>query len=160
MTSPSPRQSPYTPIERKPMAHAIGFLSIQFSPNAASPRRLCQLPWTQPTRKKSRLPFRRNHPRRNNRRQRQPLFGREREGGASLREAAFLASPQPVLIGRGGSVSRRDHNRVYRRAPVLTGGTNYAEAYPPIASRSSGGSARKELLSEKLPPSHPPNPYL
>ena len=66
----------------------------------------------------------------------------------------------PHPIGRGGSVSRRDHNRVYRRAPVLTGGTNYAEAYPPIASRSSGGSAREELLSEKLPPSHPPNPYL
>ena len=82
-------RSPHTPIERKPMAHAIGFLSIQ-SPNAASPRRLCQPPWTQPTRRDSRPPLRRNHFRRSNHPKRQPLFGREGSGGrgASLREAA------------------------------------------------------------------------
>ena len=38
--------------------------------------------------------FRRNPLRSNNHPKRQPLFGREREGGASLREAASLASPR------------------------------------------------------------------
>ena len=38
-----------------------------------------------------------------------------------------------------------------------SGGTPYAEALNSNASRSSGGSAREELLSEKLPPSHPPH---
>ena len=33
---------------------------------------------------------------------RQPLFGREREGGASLREAASLAYPVSCLHPRGG----------------------------------------------------------
>ena len=62
--------------------------------------------------------------------------------------------------GRGGFVSRRDHNQVYRRTPLLLGGTTYAEANPPNASRSSGGSAREGLLSEKPPPSHTPHvPY-
>ena len=40
------------------------------------------------------LTFRRNLLRSNNYPKRQPLFGREREGGASLREAASLASPR------------------------------------------------------------------
>ena len=60
----------------------------------------------------------------------------------------------PALQGRGGSVSRRDHNQAYRRSTQLTGGTNYAEATNLNASRSSGGSAREGLLSEKPPPSH------
>ena len=90
------------------MTYAIGFLSIQFSPNAASPRRLCQPPWTQPTRKKSRPPFRRNQASRSNPAKRQPLFGREREGGASLREAASLATPAspPRLFRRGSGGGR------------------------------------------------------
>ena len=45
--------------------------------------------------------------------------------------------------GRGGSVSRRDHNQAYRRRAHLSGGTTYAEATTPNASRSSGGSARE-----------------
>ena len=60
----------------------------------------------------------------------------------------------PAPHGRGGSVSRRDHNQAYRRSTQLTGGTNYAEATNSNASRSSGGSAREGLLSEKPPPSH------
>ncbi len=87
--------------------------------------------------------------------ERQPLFGREREGGASFREAASLAPRRSLaLAGRGGSVSRRDLNRLARNRPHLSGGTNYAEATDSNASRSSGGSAREGLLSEKPPPSH------
>ena len=45
--------------------------------------------------------------------------------GASLREAASPpASPSKSRKGRGGSVSRRDHNSAYRRHAPLTGGTN------------------------------------
>ena len=95
---------PHTPIKRKPMAHAIGFLSIQ-SPNATCPRRLCQPPWTQPTRGKPLPPFRRNHLRRSNQPKRQPLFGREGSGGrgASLREAASPPQNLPLLVFSGGS---------------------------------------------------------
>ena len=60
----------------------------------------------------------------------------------------------PTPHGRGGSVSRRDLTQVYRRHAHLSGGTNSAETSTPNASRSSGGSAREGLLSEKPPPSH------
>ena len=46
-----------------------------------------------PLQRRTPLLLRRNQARRNNNPKRQPLFGREREGGASLREAASLASP-------------------------------------------------------------------
>ena len=65
----------------------------------------------------------------------------------------------PTLAGRGGSVSRRDHDQAYRRPPPLTGGTNHAEKYPPNASRSSGegvwgrGASLREAASpQNLPP--------
>ena len=66
----------------------------------------------------------------------------------------------PTLAGRGGSVSRRDHNQAYRRPPPLSGGTNHAEKYPPNASRSSGegvwgrGASLREAAS---PPESPPH---
>ena len=42
----------HTPIQEKPMAQAISFSCIQLPrPHLARPRRLCQPPWTQPTRK-------------------------------------------------------------------------------------------------------------
>ena len=75
-----------------------------------------------------------------------PERGGAREAGGGVR------SPTPQ--GRGGSVSRRDHNQIYRRATALSGGTKPAESTTPNASRSSGGSAREGLLSEKPPPSH------
>ena len=59
--------------------------------------------------------------------------------------------------GRGGSVSRRAHNPAYRECTHLSGGITYAKAHPSNASRSSGGSAREGLLSEKPPPSHTPH---
>ena len=66
--------------------------------------------------------------------------------------------------GRGGSVSRRDHNQAYRRRAHLSGGTTYAEATNPNASRSSGerGLGGEGLLSEKppLPPESPVTPRL
>ena len=74
--------------------------------------------------------------------------------------------PYPALAGRGGSVSRRDHNKAYRRRTHLSGGTNYAEATPPNASRSSGegvwggGASLREAASspESLASSQIPAP--
>ena len=87
----------------------------------------------------------------------------------------------PTLAGRGGSVSRRDHNQAHRRRAQFSGGTNSEEPHKPNASRSSGegvwgggaslreaasspesprfvswgGSAREgTFLLEKSPPSH------
>ena len=59
-------------------------------------------------------------------------------------------------IGRGGSVSRRDLNPAARPRAHLAWARKSAEPHKPIPSRSSGGSAREGLLSEKPPPSHPP----
>ena len=56
-----------------------------------------------------------------------------------------------------GAVSRRDHHQAYWKHTHLSGGTKSAEKHNSNASRSSGGSAREELLSEKppLPPESP-----
>ena len=65
-----------------------------------------------------------------------------------------------TLTGRGGSVSRRDHNQANRRYAQLTGGTTYAEVPKPNASYSSGegvwgrGASLREAAS---PPESPPN---
>ena len=61
----------------------------------------------------------------------------------------------PTLAGRGGSVSRRDLNQATGNRTRPSGETNSAEATNSNARRSSGGSAREGLLSEKPPPSHP-----
>ena len=60
-------------------------------PRLACPRRLCQPPWTHSSLPETDRTHRRNQLCRSNPAKRQPLFGREREGGASLREAASLA---------------------------------------------------------------------
>ena len=61
---------------------------------------------------------------------------------------------------RGGSVSRRGLNQLTGIRPHLSGGTPYAEAANPNASRSSGerGLGGEALLSEKrpLPPESSP----
>ena len=85
-----------------PAKRAEGFAH----PNTARPRRLCQPPWTRASCKKPHPPLRRNQLRRTAPAKRQPLFGREREGGASLREAASLAYPRIFLL------SRQPHQRV------------------------------------------------
>ena len=65
----------------------------------------------------------------------------------------------PMPHGRGGSVSRRDHNQAAGTRVHLTGGTNSEEATNSNASRSSGerGLGGEVLLSEKqpLPPASP-----
>ena len=65
----------------------------------------------------------------------------------------------PTLTGRGGSVSRRDHNQANRRYAQLTGGTNYAEVPKPNAAtlreRGSGGEAAS-LREAASPPESPP----
>ena len=60
---------------------------------SACPRRLCQPPWTHASLSKIRLTSGGTKLEAINPAKRQPLFGREREGGASLREAASLAYP-------------------------------------------------------------------
>ena len=66
----------------------------------------------------------------------------------------------PTLAGRGGSVSRRDHNQANRRYAQLTGGTNYAEVPKPNASYSSGegvwgrGASLREAASPPASPRH------
>ena len=58
-----------------------------------------------------------------------------------------------MLAGRGGFVSRRDHNLLTRNRAHLAWGRKLEEKNKPIPSYSSGGSAREGLLSEKPPPS-------
>ena len=78
---------------------------------------------------------------------------------------AFRSPPPPLrsptnrlvssqtLAGRGGSVSRRDHNQAYRRRTQSQAEPIKEKSRNSNASRSSGGSAREGLLSEKPPPS-------
>ena len=65
-----------------------------------------------------------------------------------MRAEGFVS---PRREGRGGSVSRRDLSQLARNRTKLAGGTKPAESTLPNASRSSGGSAREGLLSEKPP---------
>ena len=65
----------------------------------------------------------------------------------------------PAPQGRGGSVSRRDHNPAAEPRTSLSGGTNSEVTTPPNASRSSGegvwgrGASLREAAS---PPESPP----
>ena len=70
-------------------------------------------------------------------------------GEGSLREAAFLAVFFPPA-GRGGSVSRRDHNQAYRRPPP-THRRNQQRRNVPTRTPAA---LRERVLSEK-PPSLP-----
>ena len=72
--------------------------------------------------------------------------GGEREGGASLREAASLRNTPHV---RGGSVSRRGLNQVYRKRAQLSGGTNSEETSQPerqplFGREREGGASLRE----------------
>ena len=92
--------------------------------------------------------------------------GRSPSGGFAIvlwkpSPPAYRLVSYPTSEGRGGSVSRRDHNQVAGNRTHLSGGTNYAEATPPNASRSSGegvwgrGASLREAAS---PPESPPYP--
>ena len=67
----------------------------------------------------------------------------------------------PTLAGRGGSVSRRDHNQATGNRVQLTGGTKSEEPYPLNASRSSGEGVwgRGASLREAPLPQNLPNLY-
>ena len=75
-----------------------------------------------------------------------------------LRSRTYKLVLCPTLAGRGGSVSRRDHNQAYRRQKALSGGTNYEGATSLNASHSSGegvwgrGASLREVAS---PPEFP-----
>ena len=78
-------------------------------------------------------------------------------GGARRRRAEGFVHRSPTPHVRGGSVSRRGLIPPFNgEHPYFSGGTKPEETTTPNASRSSGGSAREGLLSEKPPPSHPP----
>ena len=94
-----PQRIPFSHLAHPPCAdtrkadgarHQLLLDPVAPSSHAARPRRLCQPPWTQPTRREPRPTLRRNHLCRSSQPKRQPLFGREGSGGrgASLREAA------------------------------------------------------------------------
>ena len=72
------------------------------------------------------------------------------KGEVPAKRAEGFRSPAPQ--GRGGSVSRRDHNQAYRRRATLHGRTSPKEKtslFPAtLRERGSGGEA---LLSEKRP---------
>ena len=84
----------------------------------------------------------------------QLLFGRGPGGGASLREAASPGALLPFLLlaGRGGSVSRRDHNQLARKRAQLAWARTSKREDQSIPSHSSGGGPGEGLLLEKPPP--------
>ena len=97
---------------------------------------------------------------------REPFGGTSRKasperGGARHRRAEGFVSHTPH--GRGGSVSRRDHNQAHRRRAQFSGGTNSEESHKPNASRSSGegvwggGASLREAASSPESPSPPPS---
>ena len=51
---------------------------------------------------------------------------------------AYKLVSYPALVGRGGSVSRRDHNRAYRRRTALAWAHKSKGTHKPIPSYSSG----------------------
>ena len=82
-----------------------------------------------------------------------PERGGAREAGGGV--------PSPTRCNvRGGSVSRRGLNHVYRRKTARSGGTPYAEATNSNASRSSGEGVwgRGASLREAASPPESPNP--
>ena len=71
---------------------------------------------------------------------------------------AYKLVSYPALVGRGGSVSRRDHNRAYRRRTALAWAHKSKGTHKPIPSYSSGegvwgrGASLREAAS---PPEFP-----
>ena len=57
-----------------------------------------------------------------------------------------------ALDGRGGSVSRRDHNQLARKRAQLAGACKHEERVNSNPSYSSGGGPGEALLLEKRPP--------
>ena len=91
-----------------------------------------------------------------------PLTRRPKDGArlaalrspfGNLRPITLATMRQPTLAGRGGSVSRRDHNQAYRRRATFQAEPTEKKCRNPNASRSSGkrGLGGEALLSEKRP---------
>ena len=85
-----------------------------------------------------------------------PCKASPERGGARPRRAEGFRPPAPQ--GRGGSVSRRDHNQATRNRAQLTGATcQKEESTRPPATLRERGSGREALLLEKRPlPQHLP----
>ena len=96
-------------------------------------------------------------------------FGHEAVDGARL--TAFRSPPPPLrtptyrrlsgqtLAGRGGSVSRRDHNQPAENRAHLTGGTKPKETPPPerqpLFGREGSGGRGASLREAASPPESP-----
>ena len=77
--------------------------------------------------------------------------------GGGPGEGLLLEKPPPPAFpqcrkGRGGSVSRRDHNQATGICAQLAWAHKYAGRAKPIPSHSSGGGPGEALLLEKRPP--------
>ena len=92
-----------------------------------------------------------------------PLRRRPKDGARLAALQSPFGNLRPLreqsLAGRGGSVSRRDHNQAYRRRATFEAEPTEKNCRNPNASRSSGkgGLGGEALLSEKrpLPPEAP-----
>ena len=86
-----------------------------------------------------------------------PLRRRPKDGARLAALQSPFGNLRPLrgqsLAGRGGSVSRRDHNQVYRRRATFQAEATEKKCRNPNASRSSGkrGLGGEALLSEKRP---------
>ena len=76
----------------------------------------------------------------------QPLFKRAHEQGASRREAAVPHVVPLTSAGRGGSVSRRDHNPAAGHRIQLAWAHKPEGTHKPIPSHSSEGGPGEGLL--------------
>ena len=72
------------------------------------------------------------------------------KGEVPAKRAEGFRSPAPQ--GRGGSVSRRDHNQAAGIRAQPAWAHKYAGKDKPIPSHSSGGGPGEALLLEKRPP--------
>ena len=144
-----------------PPLRALTCLYIGIGAIVGRSRRLCQPPWPQPQNKKSR-PTRMGC---KSGGKDKPILsyssGGGSGGGASLREAT---SPGVLVLilpleGRGGSVSRRDHNQLAGSRAQLAWGCKSGEKDKPIPSYSSGEGVwgRGASLREAASPPESPN---
>ncbi len=154
----------YARTKRLPPQRALSAASLtEDNPHLARPRRLCQPPWTQPTRKEPRPRSGGTKPEATYPAQRQPLFGREGLGERRFSQRSGLSprvSPTLTSHVRGGSVSRRGLNQLARNRAHAQAEPSQKQRTPPNASRSSGerGWGRGASLREAASPPESPQP--
>ena len=136
---------------------------VAIVPRLASPRRLCQPPWTHTISKEPHPPRMGTQVRRKRQAYSQLLFGRGPGGGASLREAASPGvHPSHSRFGREreGGASRREAASlaVTSRSPPRMGAqlrkSNQAYSQLLFGRGSGGGASLREAASPGVHPPH------